>query len=154
MSLSSADQRERANIVSRVGAYTGEKGTTAHQYINEIERQCEGSDLESQRCYVFLKTLENNDIKEWFWQLDKQTRTNDWDGLKAKFLKMQIPDEYQLEIKEKWEDLVQREDQTPEAYAIELKTLMDQIDPKSRPPQIVQTLKFRQGLKQNMASFG
>ena len=63
--------------------------------------------MESQRCYVFLKTLENNDIKEWFWQLDKQTRTNDWDGLKAKFLKMQMPAEYQLEIKEKWEDLVQ-----------------------------------------------
>ena len=103
MSLSSADQRERANIVSRVGAYTGEKGTTAHQYINEIERQCEGSALESQRCYVFLKTLENNDIKEWFWQLDKQTRTNDWDGLKAKFLSMQNPVEYQMEkIKEKW----------------------------------------------------
>ena len=151
MSLTPAKQMERADsIIKKMDAYIGERGAAAHQYIKEIERQCWWSNLESQRPYVFLNTLENNDIKEWFWHLDDETRRSDWDGLKAKFLSMQNPAEYQLEIKEKWEDLVQREDQTPEAYAIELKTLMDQIDPKSRPPQIEQTLRFRQGLKQDI----
>ena len=79
MSLSPADQRERADIIRRVGAYTARMGTTAHQYIKNIETQCQASNLESQRCYIFLNTVENNDIEEWFWDLDKEIIRNNWE---------------------------------------------------------------------------
>ena len=62
-------------------------------------------------------------------------------------MRRQQPPESQLDLKEKWQDLNQRENQTPEAYAIELETLIDQMDPNIRPTQYERTLNFRQGLK-------
>jgi len=146
MSLSPAEQTERADVVKRVNQYNGAKGSAAAKRILKIERQCRRSQLESQRCYVFENTLNCDSLGKWFYGLD-ETVQNDFDEPKRRLLRRQQPPEFHLDLKEKWEGLVQLEDQTPEDYAIELKTLIDQIDPKFRPPQIGRTLKFWQGLR-------
>ena len=119
MSLSLAEQTERADVVKRVNQYNGAKGSAAAKHILKIERQCRRSQLESQRCYVFEKTLNCDSVEQWFFGLD-ETVQNDFDELKRRFLRRQQPLESQLDLKEKWKDLNQRENQTPEAYAIEL----------------------------------
>ena len=94
MASDSEPEGKSGYIVKRVGVHTGNKGKAARQYIKKIEIQCWWSNLEDQRCFVFLNTLENDDIEEYFWYLSEQTERNNWDEWKAKFLSMQSPEEY------------------------------------------------------------
>ena len=70
---------ERERIARRVGVYMGEMWKAARQYIKGIERQCEASNMEDQRCFIFMQTLRNNDLKDYFRELSGQSETNNWD---------------------------------------------------------------------------
>ena len=57
MALSAANQREREQILKRIGKYDGTLGDKAAEYLDEIERECESSNLPAQKCFVLAKTL-------------------------------------------------------------------------------------------------
>ena len=77
MSLTPANQRERADVIKRVGLYDGSLGTPAAKYIQKIERQCRRSRLQAQRCYVFENTLNCDAVEDWFYKLDQDV-PNSW----------------------------------------------------------------------------
>ena len=77
MSLTPANQRERADVIKRVGQYDGAMGSAAAKYIiQKIERQCRRSRLQSQRCYVFENTLNCDAVEEWYCKLDEDVQNN------------------------------------------------------------------------------
>ena len=93
MSLTPANQRERADVIKHVGQYDGAMGSAAAKYIQKIERQCRRSRLQSQRCYVFENTLNCDAVVEgWYYKLDEDVQ-NSWNELKARFFKLQQPAE-------------------------------------------------------------
>ena len=98
MSLTPANQRERADVIKRAGTYNRDMGSAAAKYINKIERQCRRSRLANQKCYVFENTLNCESIEDWFYRLDIDIQSN-WNELKARFLKLQQPAEYNQELK-------------------------------------------------------
>ena len=100
MSLSPANQRERADVIKRVGQYDGAMGSTAAKHIQRIEQQCRRSRLQSQRCYVFENTLNCDAVEEeWYYRLDEDVQNN-WTELKARFFKLQQSSaEYHQELK-------------------------------------------------------
>ena len=76
MSLFPANQRERADVIKRVGQYDGAMGSAASKHIQKIERQCRRSRLQSQRCYVFKNTLNCDAVEEWYYKLDEDVQNN------------------------------------------------------------------------------
>jgi len=97
MPLSAANQKERSDIIRRVGLYQGQKGSAATRYITKIERECASSNVEDQRCYVLAKTLNTQELEQWFFELESDSK-EDWDELKDQFLAMQQPAIYQEEL--------------------------------------------------------
>ena len=65
MSLTPANQRERADVIKRVGQYDGALGTAAAKYIQKIERQWRRSRLQAQRCYLFENALHGDAVGDW-----------------------------------------------------------------------------------------
>ncbi len=92
MSLTPANQRERADVIKREGQYDGAMGSAGSKHIQKIERQCRRSRLQSQRYYVFEDTLNYDAVEEWYYKLDEDLQNN-WNGLKARFFKLQQPAE-------------------------------------------------------------
>ena len=137
MSLTPANQRERADVIKRVGQYGGAMGTAAAKYIQKIERQCRRSRLQAQRCYVFENTLNCDAVEDWYYKLDEDVQ-NSWNELKTRFLKLQQPAEYHQELQERWESRDQLRDESPEAYALKLDNLINQMDSKFRPSTYLQ----------------
>ena len=123
MSLFPAHQRERADVIKRVGMYNGTMGSAAAKNIKKIKRHCQKSRLSIQRCYVFENTLNCDSVEEWFYRLDEDVQNN-WNELKARFLKLQQPAEYHQELTKRWEARHQLRDETPEAYSLKLDSLI------------------------------
>ena len=70
MTLSAANQREREQILNRISKYDGTLGDKAAEYLDEIVRKCEPSNLLGQKCFVLAKTLGCAKEKKWLDKLD------------------------------------------------------------------------------------
>ena len=118
MSLTPAEQKERLDVIGRVGEYKGAVGSPATKHVKRIERQTRRSRLENQRCYIFENTLNSEATEDWFYSLETGVQ-DEWEALKRRFLERQQPPQFHLDLIEKWEARDQlQENESPEAYSI------------------------------------
>ena len=151
MPLSAANQKERSDIIRRVGLYQGQKGSQATRYVTKIERECTSSDLDDQRCYVLAKTLNTQELEEWYYGLGEDIRKTNWGELKAQFLDIQQPALHQEELYRKWKTQRQLDHESVRDYASKLKLLCSQMEEDGfRPNKFQQTLHFKRGLKKSI----
>ena len=66
MALSAAIQQELELILKRIGKYNGTLGDKAAEYLAEIERGCDTSNLPDHKCVVLAKTLGRAKEKKWY----------------------------------------------------------------------------------------
>ena len=66
MALSAANQQDRELILKRIGKYDGTLGDKAAEYLEEIERECDSSNLPDHKCVVLAKTLGRAKEKKWY----------------------------------------------------------------------------------------
>jgi hypothetical protein len=146
-------------MVQRVGIYSGERGTPAAEYITQIERECQTSELDGtqpkiadQRPYILSKTLMQGSVAEWFFNPPVTTQTS-LTQLRKEFLKMFLPATFQQELKTRWRKRTQLPDETVRAaYANKLKYLVDLMNTGFKPTRFEQTLHFRLGLRDQIKS--
>ena len=100
MSLNPADQKERLDVIRRVGDYKGAARSPAAKHVKHIERQTRRSRLENQRCYIFENTLNSESAEEWFYSLETGVQ-DDWEALKRRFLERQQQPKFHLDLIEK-----------------------------------------------------
>ena len=149
MALSAANQQERELILKRIGKYNGTLGDKASEYLEDIERECDVSNLPDHKCFVLAKTLGRSKEKKWHDKLDITVKM-DWPSLKKAFTELTQPAVYQQELRVRWNNRKQLDNESIADYAAGLENLYEMMDEPIRPRDFERVLRFRSGLRKEI----